>query len=110
MTEQKVLPNANAVLTMGILSLVFTFCCFFISFVGLGLGVAAVVMSNQPMKLYYQNPDDYQISSFNNLNAGRICGIISIVVAGIILLFALIRLIYIGDEFSLLFQQFTNPI
>lgn len=85
------LPEASTVLVLGILSLVFTFSC---GIVGLILGIIAVAMASSQRKIYINASDEYTESSFNNVNAGRICGIISICIAAIFL--ALTILIFCG--------------
>ena len=75
---KKDLPNATVVLVLGILSLIFCWCY---GFFGLILGIIAVVLAGGQRKLYLQSPDEYTESSFKNVNAGRVCGIISICIA-----------------------------
>jgi hypothetical protein len=67
-TNAMQLPNATAVLVLGILSIVVCFIC----------GIIAFVISNKDMALYRANPELYSISSYNNIKAGRICAIIGI--------------------------------
>ena len=76
------LPNATAVLVLGILSIVVCFIC----------GIVALVISNKDMALYRANPELYTTSSYNNIKAGRICAIIGIAlqVLGIIVYIILI--------------------
>ena len=78
---KKDLPNATVVLVLGILSLIFCWCY---GFFGLILGIIAVVLAGGQRKLYLQSPDEYTESSFKNVNAGRVCGIISICIAGVV--------------------------
>ncbi len=92
------LPNSTSVLVLGILSLVFCWCY---GIIGIILGIIAVVISVESRRLYLQHPEEYTESSFKNLNAGRICGIIalcisSVVIIGIILLFVGILALGIG--------------
>jgi hypothetical protein len=63
------LPNATAVLVLGILSIVI---CFI-------TGIIALVMANKDMALYNANPGMYSPSSLSNIKTGRICAIIGIV-------------------------------
>lgn len=69
---KQTLPNAVAVLVLGILSIITS--CWII---GLILGIIAVTISKKPMRLYYENPQLWD--GYGMLNAGRICGIIGIV-------------------------------
>ena len=79
---KKDLPNATVVLVLGILSLIFCWCY---GFFGLILGIIAVVLAGGQRKLYLQ-------SSFKNVNAGRVCGIISICIAGVVVVVLLLVL------------------
>lgn len=69
------LPNATAVLVLGILSIVGC-CCYGI--LGVILGIIALVLASKDMKLYRGNPHTYTQKSYSNLNAGRICAIIGL--------------------------------
>src|SRR5690554_7567960 len=60
------LPNATAVLILGILSILG--CCFYFS--GIVFGIIALVLASKDMKLYKQNPNAY--SNYSTLNIGRI--------------------------------------
>jgi hypothetical protein len=80
---QQALPNATAVLVLGILSIV-TCCCYGV--IGLILGIIALVLAKKDKALYNANPSVYTEGSFKNLNAGRICAIIGLVLNIIYLL------------------------
>lgn len=71
--EKQKLPNATAVLVLGILSLPLC-CCYGI---GAVLGIIALVLARKDMALYRENPELY--SNYSNLNTGRILAIIGIV-------------------------------
>lgn len=79
--EKQKLPNASAVLVLGILSIV-TCCCYGV--VGLIFGIIALVLYKKDMALYRQEPERY--SDFSNLNVGRICAIIGIVLSAVYIL------------------------
>lgn len=66
------LPNAIAVLVLGILS-VLTCCCYGI---GLVLAIIALVLAGKDMKLYRANPQAY--TNYSNLNIGRILAYIGL--------------------------------
>lgn len=72
---QVALPNATAVLILGIVGII-TCCCW-----GGGgiLSVIALVLASKDMKRYRANPFMYTKNSYNNLSAGRICAIIALV-------------------------------
>jgi hypothetical protein len=99
-------PNSQGILILGIFSLVTTFCCGGIGFVGLVLGIIAVVMSSKAEQLYAENPTAYTVSSYKNVNAGRICGIIGIVVNGILIIAGIIYLIVVGAGLTAFFSTF----
>lgn len=72
-TAQK-LPNATAVLVLGILSII-TCCCYGIF--GLLLSLIALVLAKKDLSAYRSNPSIY--TNYSNLNTGRILAIIGIV-------------------------------
>lgn len=76
---QQNLPNATAVLVLGILSLVFI--CPYLSLIGIVLGIIAIVLAGKDQALYTAHPTQYTLSSFNNIKAGRICAIIGLSIA-----------------------------
>lgn len=80
MQGQESLPNATAILVIGILSI------FFCQL----LGLVALIMGNNSLALYSQNPSKYTEASYNNVKAGKICGIIGLCLIGlwILLMFA----------------------
>jgi len=76
--EKQKLPNATAVLILGILSII-TCCCYGI--VGLTLGIVALVLAKKDMALYTQEPERYV--DYSNLNIGRILAIIGVTLSAI---------------------------
>lgn len=100
------IPNSQGILILGIFSLVTTVCCGGIGFVGLVLGIIAVVMSSKAEQLYAENPAAYTETSYKNVNAGRICGIIGIVINGVIILAGIIYLLVIGAGLTTFFSTF----
>lgn len=74
MNQQK-LPNATAVLILGITS--FIGCCFTNGILGLVLGGIGLYLANKDTKLYNQNPDLYD--NYSTLNIGKVLNIIGIV-------------------------------
>ncbi|UUV21076.1 CCC motif membrane protein [Paenimyroides aestuarii] len=79
------LPNATAVLVLGILSIIG--CCFY--GIGVVFGIIALVLASKDMKLYKSNPNAY--TNYSTLNTGRILAIIGIVlfIVSIIILLAM---------------------
>ncbi len=100
------LPNSQGILILGIFSLITTFCCGGIGFVGLVLGIIAVVMSSKAEQMYLANPAAYTEASYKNVNSGRICGIIGIVVNGILILAGIVYLLVLGAGLTALFSTF----
>lgn len=87
---QRDLPNATAILVLGILSLIFCWCY---GFLGLILGIIAVVMAATQRRAYLASPEEYTESSFRNVNSGRTCGIIAICIAAFIVIFWVLLLV-----------------
>lgn len=83
--EQRALPNATAVLVLGILSIVFCFIC----------GIIALVIAGNDKRLYQQQPHLYTSASYELLKAGRICSIIGLCIS------------IVGILFFILFFAFT---
>lgn len=81
---QQSLPNATIVLVLGILSIV-TCCCFY-GIIGLVLSIIALVLSKKDKVLYAMNIGAYTESSFKNLNAGRVCAIVGLILNLLILI------------------------
>lgn len=89
------LPNAVAVLILGVISII-SACCYGI--VGLICGIIAVVLGNKDMRLYRSNPQAYTLSSYNNMQAGRICGIIGLILSVLIMIFFIYVISVVGLE------------
>lgn len=90
---QQTLPNATIVLVLGILSIV-TCCCYGV--IGLILGIIALVLAKKDRALYAMNMSAYTESSFKNLNAGRVCAIIGLILNMIYLLICIAFIIMFG--------------
>jgi uncharacterized membrane protein YuzA (DUF378 family) len=69
---QENLPNAVAVLVLGIISIV---SCWLYGIIGLICGIIALSLFTKDKQLYRANPEKYQ-NSFKMSNAGFICAII----------------------------------
>ncbi len=65
---QEPLPNATTILVLGILSIVLC----------QPLGIVALIMGNNSIDLFRRNPGRNTDGSYNNVKAGRICGIIGL--------------------------------
>lgn len=91
--QQQSLPNATAVLVLGILSLVFCWCY---GIIGLTLGIVAIILASKANKLYLDSPSSYSESSYKNMRAGRICGIIGVCLSSIYVIIFIIYIVVLG--------------
>ncbi|CAA7195959.1 MULTISPECIES: CCC motif membrane protein [Chryseobacterium] len=89
--DQQKLPNATAVLILGIVSIVGC-CCYGIP--GVVAGIIALVLYKKDNELYKQNPSMY--SNYSNLSTGRILGIIGIVISVLYIAYLIFALSFIG--------------
>jgi hypothetical protein len=72
--QQQMLPNATLALVMGILSIVGC-CCYGLP--GIIFGIVALIIALKSEKVYKQDPENYL--GYGNVKAGKIMGIIGIV-------------------------------
>ena len=96
-TPKQEVPNATAVLVLGIISLVGCF-CYVIP--GLTCSIIALVLASTAKRTYLNNPDLYTIGSYKNLNAGRICAIIGLCLAAVGVLLIIVYFIMMGTLIS----------
>jgi hypothetical protein len=87
------LPNATAVLVLGIISIVGCFCY---GTVGLICGIICLVLANKDLKVYNNSPESYTVGSLSNLKTGRICAIIGLSLSILFLLFVIVMIITVG--------------
>ena len=87
------LPNATAILVLGILSIVLCFCY---GIIGLALGVVAIVLANKANKLYKDSPGLYTEGSYKNMKAGRVCAIVGVSLSALYLLYFIIVILFYG--------------
>lgn len=87
------LPNATAVLVLGIVSIA---TCFCYGVPGLVCGIIALTMAKKAKVEYNANPSAFTEASFKNMNAGRICAIVGIVLSSLYFLFLLIYFLFMG--------------
>jgi M penetrans paralogue family 26 len=98
--EKQKLPNATVVLILGIFSILT--CCFW-GFIGLILGIVALILAKKDMALYNENPEQYE--GYSNINTGRILAVIGIVLSSIYLIFNIYLYAVVGEEGIKDFQQ-----
>ncbi|MCB2220499.1 MAG: hypothetical protein KQI35_08900 [Bacteroidetes bacterium] len=96
--QQVSLPNANAVLVLGITSIVLCWCQ---GIFGLIMAIVALILANRDLTLYQSNPDHYTPNSYNNLKTGRTISIIGLVLAAIFMFILIIGLLFLGLNFAL---------
>lgn len=94
------LPNATAVLVLGILSIVGC-CCY--SIPGLVFGIIALVLAKKDKEQYLADPSLY--SNYSNLNTGRILAIIGLIFSTLSLLTMMGMLIFGGQDALMEWQQ-----
>ncbi|MBI9053872.1 MAG: hypothetical protein JEY96_08655 [Bacteroidales bacterium] len=99
---QQQLPNATAILVLGILSIV---TCWCIGIPGLVMGIIAIVLSRKSKLLYIENPMQYTEGSYKNMNAGRVCAIIGTVLSSIYLTFVIIKWVILGAAIGTMFTE-----
>lgn len=100
LTEQRSLPNATAVLVLGILSIV---TCFCYGVIGLILGIIAIVLASKDKRLFTASPEVFTTASLKNLNAGRVCAIIGTILSLLYLVLIVAFIAMIG------FDAMGNP-
>jgi hypothetical protein len=102
MEQKQQLPNAVAVLVLGICSIVIN--CYG---VGLILGIIGLALSSQGRKMYKENASVYE--GWGSLNAGFIMSIIGVVIGGLWIIFWIIWVAVIGGTlFSLSHPSMLN--
>ena len=90
---QQQLPNATAILVLGIISIVGCFCY---GLPGLVCGIIALVLSGKATTLYKENPSLYTEASFKNMKAGKVCAIIGLSLSALTVIIVIIELVIFG--------------
>lgn len=90
---QEALPSSTLVLVLGILSIVSCFCYGIPGFV---CAAIALLIARSSTKLYIANPGKYTVSSFSNLNAGKICAWIGLIPSILYIILIIIIVIIFG--------------
>lgn len=99
------LPNATAILVLGIVSIP-TSCCFGI--VGLACGIIAMILAKRDKAVFLAMPDNYTSGSYENVKAGKICAIIGISLSSLATIYYILYFMVIGTLISnpTLFKNF----
>lgn len=92
-TVQQALPNATAILVLGIISIALCWCY---GVIGVTLGIIALVLSGKSMAMYKSNPAAYTVGSYNNAKAGKICAIIGLSLSALVLIWIVVYFVFIG--------------
>ena len=99
---QQILPNSTTVLVLGIISIA---TCWCYGFIGLTLGIIALVMSSKALKLLKDNPENYTEGSIKNMKAGRICAIIGTVLSSLYFLIIIVYIVFLGAAIGTIFTS-----
>lgn len=91
--QKRDIPNATAVLVLGILSIP---TCICYGIVGIILSIVALVLSSSASRAYNTSPELYTTTSKNNLNAGRVCAIIGLILSILFLVMVVLLIITKG--------------
>ena len=104
---QTALPNSTAVLVLGIVSIIGCFCYGVIGFI---CSIISLVLYSKDKKLYVQNPQAYTPGSYSNLNAGRVCAIIGLIISGLYFLIIVACLAIFGIAILTNPQEIFNQV
>ncbi len=80
------LPNATAVLVLGIISIVG---CIFYGVPGLICGIIALALHGKDKRMYQADPTKFE-ASYKNSRAGFICAMIGTILSGLFMLFMIV--------------------
>ena len=101
---KKKLPNTNAVIALGIISIC---TCFMYGFISLTCGIIGLVLAKKSIKIFEMNPGLYDESSFNTVKAGKTCSIIGISLSAAVIL---IFILFFGAYLTFLFTLISGAI
>ncbi|MBO7570560.1 MAG: hypothetical protein J6T48_00235 [Bacteroidales bacterium] len=91
-------PNSNAILTLGILSIVTCCCCNGI--IGIILSIIAIILATKSKREFKRNSDIYNEKTLGKVNAGRTCAIIGLTVGILMFVIAIIVVHFALDDVS----------
>lgn len=91
--EKQQIPNGTLILIMGILSIIGC-CCYGLP--GLIFGIVAIILAGKATKVYMEAPENY--SGFGNVKAGKIMGIIGVVLSVLMVAYMIWIISYFGWE------------
>ena len=90
---QKALPNATAILVLGIIGILGS-CCYGLP--GTICSIIALVLFSKDKKQYLQSPELYTEASYKNAKAGRICAIVALVLSILLIVFFVVIIGIVG--------------
>jgi len=103
--RQESLPNATAVLVLGIISIV-TCICYGVP--GIACGIIALVLANKDTGRYLAEHGRYTEASYKNLRAGKICGIIGLLLSVLFLLMIVLFIVMMPEKFMQMSQYYKQ--
>jgi hypothetical protein len=97
--EKGTLPNATAVLVLGIMSILG---CLLYGIVGLICGVIALILHKRNREVYAINPIKYA-ASWGNARAGYVCAIIGVSISALYFIYFIILIFMVTAVVSTVF-------
>lgn len=94
------LPNATAVLVLGLLSIL---TCWCYGVPGLILGAVALYLAGRDLREYRQNPEIY--GNYSTLRIGRVLSIIGLILSALTLIATIYMVVVVGEEGMKDFQR-----
>lgn len=91
-------PYSNAILTLGILSIITCCCCNGI--IGIILSIIAIILATKSKREFKRNSDIYNEKTLGKVNAGRTCAIIGLTVGILMFVIAIILVYFALDDVS----------
>ncbi|MFD1015343.1 CCC motif membrane protein [Winogradskyella rapida] len=91
--EKQPIPNGTLILIMGILSIIGC-CCYGLP--GLVFGIVAIILAGKASKLFMEAPESY--TGYGNVKAGKIMGIIGVVLSIVMVVLIIWMYTAIGIE------------
>jgi hypothetical protein len=105
MDYRKNLPYSTVSLVLGIISIP---TCFCYGIVGLVCGILAIKYGNKAIKMYKYNPEEYSSGSIGNAKAGKICGIVGLILSILFFLYMLVVILIYGVAISAILSNLPN--
>jgi len=97
--EKQQAPNSTLVLVMGILSIIGC-CCYAVP--GIIFGTIAIIVGNNSMKVCNEAPENY--SDIGNIKAGRIMGIIGVILSVLLIVY----MVWVFNKLGLSLEELQN--